>query len=102
MVGPNQTLTYNVETDSKGERTRINEIYRKFRDGDYLLSPYTMWTIQLKKAEAWGRVEFDELKEYGYEVDLELVGEGTYVEDGDFKGPNGRDLDMDLYYEREY
>lgn len=50
-----------------------NVVYDKLRAGVKLLSPYTLWGIQLSKGP------FDELKPFADFVDIELHGYGQYV-----------------------
>lgn len=96
MIGDNQTLRYNFERGPHGGRTGTNVVYEKFKSGDFLLSPYTLWTIQLNKINGGGNYSFSDLKKYSNLVDLELVGNGTYVDEEAF---DGVDLNIEEYYE---
>ena len=42
-------FSFSFETDTQGNRVHMSESYRKLKDGDILLSPYTMWTLRLDK-----------------------------------------------------
>ncbi|CAG8608271.1 6021_t:CDS:1, partial [Dentiscutata heterogama] len=65
---------YSFKKDKEGP-VRKNTIYKKINMGDIMLSPYTMWKIKLKS----NSVDFSKLKAYKDNVDLELIGHGTYV-----------------------
>lgn len=73
-----------------------NSAFEKLRDGNAVLSPYTMWKLKLRIYET-SSAEFNNLQRYADHVDVELEGTGTYV-DGDIK----LDHDMMKNYYREY
>lgn len=107
MTGTSQTLTYNFERDSNGNRLGTNQVYEKFKNGDLLLSPYTLWSFQLRNVVPVNKgkmmrqnVGFDSLEKFLPLIDLELVGMGTYT-DGEaaLDAANG-DMQLDLFYER--
>lgn len=75
ITSPRQDIRYSFENGKDGNPVRKNLVYDKIRRGDLMLSPYTMWTIQLNKVNG----NFDDLIPYVDLVDLELVGEGQYV-----------------------
>lgn len=70
-----QTITY-----SFGEKKQMpvvrNVVYDKLSSGVKLLSPYTMWTVQLSH----GR--FSKLKPFADSIDIELHGHGQFVNEG--------------------
>lgn len=70
-----QTITY-----SFGEKKQMpivrNVVYDKLRSGVKLLSPYTLWTVQLSH----GR--FGKLKPFVDSVDIGLHGQGQFVNEG--------------------
>lgn len=55
-----------------------NYVYGQLKDGNAVLSPYTMWTFHYKTADA----QFNKLQRFADHVDIELVGAGTYVKGG--------------------
>ena len=73
---PSRPLTIEF---SFGERNNKpidrNAAYDKLASGFSLLSPYTLWAIQLKYGD------FDKLKPFSDLVDIELHGSGQYVEE---------------------
>jgi len=79
MIGARQVIQYNFEKNSTGQRKAANNIYNKMRNGDLILSPYTVWTFQLFKAYPKMEFDFSELSEYSRKVDVELVGSGSFV-----------------------
>jgi len=79
MVGGNLTIQFNFERDGDGERLGKNNVYKKLETGDLILSPYTLWTVQLKKAQTDTPFDFNEFSKYAPLVDLELIGKGSFV-----------------------
>ncbi|KAF0387212.1 Collagen alpha-5VI chain [Gigaspora margarita] len=73
---------YNIicgfKKDSDGESFPRNEIYTKIKNGELMLSPYTMWKIKLELYN--DDANFSKLKKYEKVVDLELVGLGKYIQ----------------------
>jgi len=69
---------------------------RKLSDGDSTISPYGMWTLQIKTIPENNRT-FDNLKIHSRNVDLHLEGKGTFVYENslDFKS-----LNLDRYYKK--
>lgn len=65
---------------SFGEKKQMpivrNVVYDKLSSGVKLLSPYTLWAVQLSH----GR--FDKLKPFADSVDIELHGHGQFVNEG--------------------
>lgn len=89
MVGDNVTLKYNFERDpNTRERIETNLIYKKVKQGDFILSPFTMWAVQFLPAT--GRNRLSELVEMAEYVDLELIGSGSYVDEWERKNENVR------------
>lgn len=69
-------LTIEFSFDGKNNKpTDRNAVYDKLFTGYRLLSPYTLWAIQLKHGD------FDRLKPYIDFVDIELHGFGQYLEE---------------------
>ncbi len=108
MTGANQTLIYNFERDPNGNRYGTNLVYEKFKNGDYLLSPYSVWTIRLKNVVPTRKgsglrqdVGFESLKKFVPYMDLELVGTGTYVNGQAAVDAAGGDLQLDMYYAKD-
>lgn len=90
----NQTIKYSREKKDDGEPVDHNSVYKMLKDGNLLLSPYAMWSIRLINVTD---VNFPELVQFGRHVDLELVGQGQYVdEDADVCND-----ELENYYELE-
>lgn len=53
-----------------------NVVYDKLRNGNNMLSPYAVWSLQLEN------VNFDQLKELAPFIDIELNGRGQYTRKG--------------------
>jgi len=79
MVGGNLTIQYNFERDNEGQRLGKNNVYKKLETGDLILTPYTLWTLQLKKAQINTPFDFNEFSKFASLVDLELIGKGSFV-----------------------
>lgn len=95
--GQNVTLRYNFEK-SEGRYTGRNGVVEKLRKGDFLLSPYAMWTMRLYRVNG-NEGSFKNLQRFAPLIDLELEGTGTYVDDkvGGVRG----DLKLREYYEKD-
>ncbi|OXA59722.1 Macrophage receptor MARCO [Folsomia candida] len=101
MVGDNATLRYNFERDTAGNRLGTNMVYEKVKEGDFIMSPYTLWTLQLIKANENG-VGFAALEEWVDQVDLELVGVGTFVDERvHFRDRKGNGMQVYRYYQED-
>lgn len=59
--------------DKKDGPTDRNSAHEKLKNGMQLLSPYTLWTVQLSHGQ------FEKLKPFTNFVDIELHGHGQYV-----------------------
>lgn len=77
ITSPTQRIVYSFEKDSSGLPIRSNNVYRKMRNGDFVLSPYALLTISLnaRHVEQFGLFNFD----FGESFDLELTGRGQYL-----------------------
>lgn len=82
-----QTMEYNF-----AKRNQVlndgNAIFNQSMMDIKMLSPYTLWAIQLTRGQ------FDQLKPFVNSVDIELHGHGQYVEEG----ATICDTDLDKYY----
>jgi len=79
IPGDSVTLNYGIKGNDKNDPDIKSISSGKVLKGDVLLSPYTLWTLQLlaeNKEEALAK-----LKEFVNDVDVELVGSGTYIWD---------------------
>lgn len=78
------SVSYFLDKDERNHWIDPNSVYTMIRNNNPFLSPYVLWSIQLTNAT--DTVTFDQLKVYQNEmVDLELVGQGYYIEqDSDF------------------
>lgn len=70
-----QTIKYSFGKRNQ-EPVDRSVVYDKLRSGVKLLSPYTLWAIQLSRGP------FEELKPFVDSVDIELHGKGQYVNEG--------------------
>lgn len=97
----NHTIMYHFERDQRtGGRLGTNLLYEKFKKGDFLLSPYTLWTVQISKAFPSQRVTFEKLRKFGEKgVDVELVGTGIYIDER--REASLGDLEVERYYEKD-
>ncbi|XP_055306114.1 uncharacterized protein LOC129570500 [Sitodiplosis mosellana] len=74
---PSRPLTIGFSFGGKNNKpTDRNAAYDKLVAGFSLLSPYTLWAVQLRHGD------FDKLKPFAHLVDIELHGFGQYVEEG--------------------
>lgn len=83
--GHSQTLTYNYKRDHQGNRLGTNLVYEKFKSGEFMLSPYTQWNIQLKLTKGNNSndnrsLTFENLARFAPYIQLNLVGHGLYVD----------------------
>lgn len=62
------------------------------------MSPYTWWTFQISDAKAGG-LGFSDLGQFENEVDLELEGNGVYLEETRVTPQLLKDLQLADYYE---
>lgn len=110
MTGRNMTIQFNFEREPNGERRGTNEVYNKFKNGDYILSPYTLWTMQLfisvpptnmvrSSCIDVQNPDFQMLTKYAPYIDLELVGMGTYVMGNEALAASGGNMELDMFYE---
>lgn len=71
IMHSNQTIRYTYNDGN--DPTEKNSVYSKIHDGNIMLSPYTMWHIQLEG------IDFTQLNELKNSIDIELYGHGTYI-----------------------
>lgn len=72
------SIDYRLSKDSENKWIDSNEPYKIITNNRAVLSPYGIWSLKLTNATE--TVLFDSLKKYENEtIDLELVGEGTYI-----------------------
>jgi hypothetical protein len=94
ISNPSQTIEYSFEKKENGEPVDFNDVYRKIKDGDLMISPYSSWRLNLKKV---ADATFDELEQYKNEIDIELIGYGGYLEGG----LNVSRFEIDNYYKHD-
>ncbi|CAL8092055.1 unnamed protein product [Orchesella dallaii] len=121
MRGANQSLRYSFEKRcgssrcgsssitiiNNNQRVSSNVVYDKFQGDltDYLLSPYTMWTFQLirsvgvRNSRNSNTSIFQPLEKFRYEVDLELRGDGLYVDEFIAGSAYLQQLDIGAFYQ---
>lgn len=76
MTSDNLTIHYSFHKNSNGHPSITNQVYDKIKNNSFVLSPYTMWMIEL-----YGN--FSSLEKFkNLEIDLELKGRGQYVDQG--------------------
>ncbi len=78
ITSPTQRIEYSFEKDSNGHSIRSNNVYRKMRHGDFVLSPYALLTISLRPRNP------QQYKDSNSDlnirlIDLELTGRGQYL-----------------------
>ncbi|XP_003424252.1 uncharacterized protein LOC100680511 [Nasonia vitripennis] len=84
IVSDNQTLMYTFMKNENGVPQDSSDSYKKLEKYEPFLSPYTLWSIQLRKYDLSKNNIFASLANYTNEkIDLELEGVGQYV-DSDF------------------
>lgn len=71
IIHSNQTIRYTYNNGN--DPTEKNSVYSKIHDGNIMLSPYTMWHIQLEG------IDFTQINEFKNLIDIELYGHGTYI-----------------------
>lgn len=90
-----QTIEYSFEKDKNtGEPLDQNYVYRKLKQGDLMLSPYTMWKLKLLNATS---IPFADLAAFADKVDIELNGFGSYLA----QEVDVASLHIDDYYEAD-
>ncbi|XP_069673891.1 uncharacterized protein [Periplaneta americana] len=89
-----QTVEYSFARKQNGEPVSQISVYKKIKNGDFMLSPYAMWTIQLVRDKGEG---FKELQKFKDSVDLELIGKGRFVK-ANFKISQ---MKLERYYETD-
>ncbi|GIY70357.1 uncharacterized protein CEXT_753831 [Caerostris extrusa] len=77
ITSDSQSIFYSIEKNTAGEPVRKNWVYQKLKNGDLMLSPYTLWEI--KMINSTSKISFRDLEVYKNEFDLELSGFGSYV-----------------------
>lgn len=75
-----QEIYYSFERRADDVPVRKNGVYEQLMNNEFMLSPYTMWSVQLFEANK-GSGGFDGLTVYADRVKVELVGKGQYVRD---------------------
>lgn len=68
-------ITFSRQTNANGIPIQRNQAFDKLLGGNNMLSPYTLWRLQLSN------VNFDQLQELAPFVSIELNGRGQYVSD---------------------
>lgn len=91
-----QNFVFSFEKDSKGEPIQKNNVYSKIKSGNVMLSPYAMWEFQLSKTVNQG--DFSELMKFKDDVDLELIGCGSYLSKDALVDKDN----IDKYYKHNY
>lgn len=86
-------LMYSFQKNASGVPYDCNGVYKKMKNGEYLLSPYTEWAITLKPAKNGAPDLFKTFREKMGQLQIELVGKGQYVVESDLK----ESLNMGLY-----
>jgi hypothetical protein len=71
------TIEYSFASDAKGNPHIMNGVLEKIRKGDILLSPYTLWKIQL--VGTFTRLRNSDVARLYGKVALSLGGRGQYI-----------------------
>jgi len=74
-----QVLDYTFE-ERGGKPVSTNVVYDKLLQGDFMLSPYAFWKFQIYPANPLAN--FSIFESFNGKVDIELVGDGMYVDTG--------------------
>ncbi|MBS4168571.1 hypothetical protein [Parachlamydia sp. AcF125] len=92
-------LMYAFERDrSTGKPIQSNSTYGKMSEGNLMLSPYTRWEIELESLTGGSLHLAEIVKDYLKEIEIQLVGKGTYVDEARMK-KNAAELQLDRYYQ---
>lgn len=87
-----------IDTDASEE---INSAFQKLRNGELMLSPYTIWSLKLVMIRTAPKNSFTELSGYSKNVYLELVGSGSFVDEEQMTHPEKASLSVETYYQNE-
>jgi hypothetical protein len=74
-----QSIEYSFEKDDSNQPVTKNNVFTKTISGDLLLSPYAMWEISFVQVENFNSVSFQDLQVFRGKINLELIGEGSFV-----------------------
>ncbi|GIY00534.1 uncharacterized protein CEXT_769461 [Caerostris extrusa] len=77
ITSEGQSIWYSCEKNIAGEPVRKNAVFDKIKEGDLMLSPYTLWRVKIRNSTQ--HVSFQQLVLYKDDIDLELSGYGSYV-----------------------
>lgn len=86
-------IWYYFEKNHYNEPVHKGGVYEKIKNGEFMLSPYASWKIKLTNLTS--HVSFKDLEIYKDEIDLELGGNGHYV---NMRKVTDLDLKVDNYY----
>lgn len=77
MTHPPETFKHNVMPDNDMEFTSVNEVYNTLVKYPAILSPFTMWKLNIF---SFDKIDFDQFAKYtNQSIDLRLVGAGRFV-----------------------
>ncbi|XP_052128837.1 uncharacterized protein LOC127750660 [Frankliniella occidentalis] len=75
------TVESSFRQHDNGEPVLANDMYTTLREGAAVLSPYTTWIAKLQPMPRRGKpVDYSVLQRFAKEVNLSLVGYGSYLE----------------------
>ncbi|CAL8129308.1 unnamed protein product [Orchesella dallaii] len=99
--GKSQRLEYSFRRTNSSTPINQNMVVSKFKStGDYLLSPFTYWTFQLlDKRQASQRTS--DLVKFAPFIDLELQGDGMYIDESSVDETKLLELNVNEYYTNE-
>lgn len=83
-----QDIQYSFEDGKDGPNVQ-NEVYKKLKNGNILLSPYTLWAIKFVSGDPTVLLPYANL------INIELYGSGTYIN----KGVAVCDSNLGKYYD---
>lgn len=86
-VDENLVFEYSTKKTKDGHSSKVNEVYRKIKNKNYFISPYTMWKIQVKKERStYLNYSFSKqmngFQNQNKPIRIDLVGRGQFFTDG--------------------
>ncbi|CAL8129359.1 unnamed protein product [Orchesella dallaii] len=101
MRGKSQCLEFSFRRTNSNTPVSQNVVASKFNSaGDYLLSPFTYWTFQLKDMRQASQRSSDLLK-FAPFIELDLQGDGMYIDESRVDETNLLQLNVNEYYSNE-
>lgn len=86
---------YFIKQKNSDVPVHTNSVYNKLKQGNFMLSPYALWKMQLKTVEDMKNSSFKNLEIFEDKIDLQLEGYANYV----IREEINEDLEIEKYYE---